>query len=183
MAKAPRSCNHSHRVLSAKPVHPSDAPPMASRTITTARATPIPVSIATRCLDRSCHIAGYRLATSTVIVTRATTKQIAHNTCLFVGRQRRGLVCCSTLCVSLPSTISATIPEGDESGMSTFVSFIQRHIYAPPQDIVLSSMLHGAVNGLLRRHRTVAMQDRGCELPRIPLPRTWVNKGIKKGPG
>jgi hypothetical protein len=25
------------------------------------------------------------------------------------------------------------------------------------------------------------MQDVGCELRRIPIPRTWVNKGKKKG--
>jgi hypothetical protein len=25
------------------------------------------------------------------------------------------------------------------------------------------------------------MQDSGYELPRIPIPRTWVNKGKKKG--
>jgi hypothetical protein len=29
----------------------------------------------------------------------------------------------------------------------------------------------------------VAMQDLGYELPRIPIPRTWVNKGLKKGVG
>jgi hypothetical protein len=27
------------------------------------------------------------------------------------------------------------------------------------------------------------MQDHESELPRIPLPRTWVNKGKEKGPG
>jgi hypothetical protein len=26
----------------------------------------------------------------------------------------------------------------------------------------------------------VVMQDPACELPRIPIPRTWVNKDIKK---
>jgi hypothetical protein len=31
-------------------------------------------------------------------------------------------------------------------------------------------------------YRTEAMHNAGGELPRISIPRTWVNKGIEKGP-
>ena len=35
----------------------------------------------------------------------------------------------------------------------------------------------------IQGYRAEAMQDPGYELPRIPIPRTWVNKGGEKGRG
>jgi hypothetical protein len=40
----------------------------------------------------------------------------------------------------------------------------------------------GRLEGGLQGYRGGAMQDLGYELPRIPIPRTWVNKGRKEGP-
>ena len=42
---------------------------------------------------------------------------------------------------------------------------------------------HTPLGGHFRQHRTGAMQDPGYGLPRMPIPRTWVNKGKKKGRG
>jgi hypothetical protein len=43
--------------------------------------------------------------------------------------------------------------------------------------------MQGAWSGCFQGYRGEAMQDPGYDLPRIPIPRTWVNKGIKKGIG
>jgi len=43
--------------------------------------------------------------------------------------------------------------------------------------------MQGAWTGVLQRYRGEAMQDLGYELPRIPIPRTPVNKGKEKGRG
>ena len=48
-------------------------------------------------------------------------------------------------------------------------------------------MLYGTPGTVLTRaclgDRAGAMRDSGHGLPRMPLPRTWVNKGKKKGRG
>src|SRR5215211_795268 len=48
------------------------------------------------------------------------------------------------------------------------------HLY-PPQDVVLTSMLHATVAGYIRILLPASMQDPANELRRIPIPRTWVN--------
>src|SRR5215212_498645 len=49
------------------------------------------------------------------------------------------------------------------------------HLY-PPQDVVLTSMLHATVAGYIRILLPASMQDPANELRRIPIPRTRVNK-------
>jgi hypothetical protein len=41
--------------------------------------------------------------------------------------------------------------------------------------------MQGAWSGCFQGYRGGAMQDLGYELPRIPIPRTSVNKGNKEG--
>jgi hypothetical protein len=41
----------------------------------------------------------------------------------------------------------------------------------------------GCLDGCFQGYRGEAMQDLGYELPRIHIPRTPVNKGMKKGQG
>src|SRR5215218_3520960 len=45
---------------------------------------------------------------------------------------------------------------------------------------VASPIIYKAQRGLALRHRTGGYA--GCELPRISIPRTWVNKGRTAGP-
>jgi hypothetical protein len=47
--------------------------------------------------------------------------------------------------------------------------------------MVLTAMLDGIVKGPEVSDQGEAMQDLGYELPRIPIPRTRVNKGKRKG--
>ena len=42
---------------------------------------------------------------------------------------------------------------------------------------------HGGPSGRSRSEGGGVMQDPASELPRNPIPRTWVNKGIRKGRG
>src|SRR5215210_1022337 len=132
MARALRSCNQSQSFFSLKPVHPSAAPPMASNTIITVRATPMPMSVATQPLDRVSHMLGLSLVTSRPSATRAITIPAAHNThhlvCLFGGRQGcqgRGLFC-SSVCVPFTSDISTTIAGSNECQMNTLLYSPQR---------------------------------------------------------
>ena len=57
------------------------------------------------------------------------------------------------------------------------------HIYPSVLQAVSERGYAGCLDGYFQGHRGEAMQDLGYELPRIPIPRTPVNKGIKKGRG
>ena len=47
--------------------------------------------------------------------------------------------------------------------------------------LVLIRMRKIGTTYVFRRYGTKAMQDPGCDFPRIPIPRTPVNKGKRKG--
>src|SRR5215208_6098724 len=55
------------------------------------------------------------------------------------------------------------------------------HIYTSVLQAPAAAGPNGAPGGGIARVSGRAMQDLGYELPRIPIPRTPVNKGIKKG--
>src|SRR5215204_674023 len=52
----------------------------------------------------------------------------------------------------------------------------EAHIYAAPQHLVMTSTLSCGAVERFWPYRTGSMQDPASELPRIPLPHTWVNK-------
>src|SRR5215207_2837205 len=60
--------------------------------------------------------------------------------------------------------------------MKACVISTQPHLYARPQDVVLTSMLQATVAGYIRILLAASMQDPVSELLRIPLPRTPVNR-------
>ena len=49
------------------------------------------------------------------------------------------------------------------------------HLYPAPQDVDRAGPMQGVVSAGFWVIRTGGMQDPGYELPRIPLPRRWVN--------
>jgi hypothetical protein len=57
------------------------------------------------------------------------------------------------------------------------------HLYPVPQHVVLTRMLRTGVGPIPPARWAKTIQDRESELPRIPIPRTWVNKGNEEGPG
>ena len=68
--------------------------------------------------------------------------------------------------------------------MKVCVISTQPHLYARPQDVVLTSMLRATVAGYIRILLPAPMQDLASELRRILLSRTWMNMSIvevKKG--
>src|SRR5918997_2025554 len=68
--------------------------------------------------------------------------------------------------------------QGNSIGVSLRSACVLANIYAAPLDVVLTSMHRtgGRASSAVRRARTI--QDRESELPRIPVPRTWVNKPV-----
>ena len=54
------------------------------------------------------------------------------------------------------------------------------HIYPSVLQAVSGRGYAGCLDGCFQGHRGEAMQDLGYELPRIPIPRTSLNKGMKK---
>ena len=50
------------------------------------------------------------------------------------------------------------------------------HIYPSVLQALSGRGYAGCVGGCFQGYRGEAMQDLGSELPRIPIPRTWVNK-------
>jgi hypothetical protein len=50
------------------------------------------------------------------------------------------------------------------------------NIYAAPLDVVLTRMLRAGTQGAIPARMGRTIQDGESELPRIPVPRTWVNK-------
>jgi hypothetical protein len=65
----------------------------------------------------------------------------------------------------------------DETGMKAPTLFTTMYMHAAPQDAVPASMPRTGAIGRFWHPRTRTMQDRACGLPRIPIPRTWVNRG------
>ena len=57
------------------------------------------------------------------------------------------------------------------------------HIYPSVLQAVSDGAMQGAWAGVFQGYRGEAMHYLGYVLPRIPIPRTWVNKGKKKGRG
>ena len=57
------------------------------------------------------------------------------------------------------------------------------NIYAAPLDVVLIRMLRAGTQGAIPARMARTIQDGESELPRIPVPRTPVNKGMKEGQG
>ena len=57
------------------------------------------------------------------------------------------------------------------------------HIYTSVLQAPAAAGPNGAPAGGIARVSGRAMQDLGYELPRIPIPRTWVNKVMNKGRG
>src|SRR5919107_5191228 len=57
------------------------------------------------------------------------------------------------------------------------------HIYPSMLQAVSGRGYAGCLDGCFQGWRGGDMQHPGYELPRIHIPRTWVNKGKKKGPG
>src|SRR5215211_7253648 len=53
------------------------------------------------------------------------------------------------------------------------------HIYPLELHVVSGRGYAGCLEGCFQGYRGEAMQDPGYELPRISIPRTWVNKGTK----
>jgi len=60
-------------------------------------------------------------------------------------------------------------------------AFIWLHLHAPPLDVVVAHAACRTSEAILAALRGGYMQDRASELRRITIPRTWVNKGKKKG--
>ena len=58
---------------------------------------------------------------------------------------------------------------------------ILANIYAAPLDVVLTRMLRGGTQGAIPARMGRTIQDGESELPRIPVPRRWVNKGKSGG--
>src|SRR5215204_1569643 len=61
--------------------------------------------------------------------------------------------------------------------------FTRAYLYAPPQHVVPSHAAWRTSEGILWPLEGRFMHDHESELRRIPLPRTWVNRGKKKGRG
>ena len=60
--------------------------------------------------------------------------------------------------------------------------FAPLHLYSPPQDVVVIALRYsGGGIGHPPPYAGGVMQDAAYGLPRIGLPRRWVNKGKKKG--
>ena len=57
------------------------------------------------------------------------------------------------------------------------------HIYPSVLQAVSGRGYAGCLERLFPGYRGGVMQDPASELPRIPIPRTSVNKGMKKGAG
>jgi|SRR5215217_1192964 hypothetical protein len=57
------------------------------------------------------------------------------------------------------------------------------HIYPSVLQAVSGRGYAGCLDRSFQGYRGEAMQDLGYELPRIPIPRTQVNKGKRKGRG
>jgi hypothetical protein len=55
------------------------------------------------------------------------------------------------------------------------------HIYLSVLQAVSRRGYAGCLEGCFQGYRGEDMHYLGYELPRIPIPRTWVNKGMKKG--
>jgi hypothetical protein len=55
------------------------------------------------------------------------------------------------------------------------------HIYPSVLQAVSGRGYAGCLDGCFQGYRGEAIQDLGYELPRIPIPRTPLNKGKKKG--
>ena len=57
------------------------------------------------------------------------------------------------------------------------------HIYSSVLQAVAERGYAECLDGCFQGCGGEAMQDLGYELPRVPIPRTWVNKGKEKGQG
>src|SRR5215212_4041332 len=57
------------------------------------------------------------------------------------------------------------------------------HIYPSVLQALVGRGRTRRLEGELQGYRGGVMQDPGYELRRIPIPRTWVNRGQEKGPG
>jgi hypothetical protein len=53
------------------------------------------------------------------------------------------------------------------------------HIYPSVLQAVSGRGYTGNLDGCFQGYRGGDMQDLGYELPRIPIPRTWVNSGVR----
>ena len=68
----------------------------------------------------------------------------------------------------------------DEMGMKAPTLFTTLYMSAAPQDAVPTSMRRTGAIARFWHPRTRAMQDRANGSRKFQLPRTWVNKGLKK---
>ena len=59
---------------------------------------------------------------------------------------------------------------------------IKLHLYPAPQDVVGARRKQRGCRSVLSGNSAEAMQESGYGLRRIPLPRTWVNKGPRPPP-
>jgi hypothetical protein len=71
--------------------------------------------------------------------------------------------------------------EAEHRAWPLVTSFSPLHIYVAPQHLVVTSIHRAGPTARFRGLRTRAMQHPAFRLRRIPLPRTWVNKGKRKG--
>src|SRR5215217_1618089 len=74
---------------------------------------------------------------------------------------------------SLPSLGKSII----SASLGHLISFTRLHIYSHPQHLVIALRYATGAECQFSPYRTGAIQDPASELPRIPLPRTTVNKG------
>ena len=56
------------------------------------------------------------------------------------------------------------------------------HIYPSVLHALAGRPVAGRLDGRIRGYRGADMQDPASELPRITIPRTWVNKGYGSSP-
>src|SRR5215208_1908864 len=59
--------------------------------------------------------------------------------------------------------------------------FTQAHLYALPQHLEFRVRSSDGKSTVPHHYTGATMQDAGYELPRIPLPRTWVNRLTGRG--
>src|SRR5215218_3001727 len=91
------------------------------------------------------------------------------STCL---RRHYGISCLPSLGKSIIS-----------AALGHLISFTSLHTYSHPQHLVIALRYATGQECQFSPYRTGAMQEAGCELRRIFLPRTPVNKPLRGAPG
>src|SRR5215217_4020645 len=88
------------------------------------------------------------------------------STCL---RRHYGISCLPSLGKSIIS-----------AALGHLISFTRLHTYSHPQHLVIALRYATGEECQFSPYRTGAMQEAGCELRRISLPRTSVNNGTER---